>query len=170
MVVLYVKPTILHVISIHFLSFRGIKVSKKLFEHYQTIFQLLPRLSMSPTLDPTPATVAGIQLSIQGQLKSGLPTALLVDSISPLLATVNKWQDHIPLLLEGNAMEQHANIIFSIRKDLFQVPNFTQSTFGPVLNDLPASFKDFVAFTYKLIEAQKPAEADKASVKVFFFW
>ena len=120
---------------------------------------------MSATLNPSVPTVTSIRASIQAMLKAEMPADLLATSVAPLLVNVNKWADQIPAVLEGPGAV-NVNLVFSIRKDLFVVPSFTQSTFGPVLAELPAPFKDFINFTYKLIEAQKPNDKDKPVPKV----
>ena len=120
---------------------------------------------MSATLNPSVPTVTSIRASIQAMLKAEMPADLLATSVAPLLVNVDKWADQIPAVLEGPGAV-NVNLVFSIRKDLFVVPSFTQSTFGPVLAELPAPFKDFINFTYQLIEAQKPNDKDKPVPKV----
>lgn len=122
---------------------------------------------MSSTLNPTLATIATVRGSIQTALKVDLPANLIVNGIAPYLSSVNLWSNQIPTMLEGAGPSTSANLVFAIRKDLFLPPQFTQSILGIALAELPAPFQEFVAFTHKLIEAQKN-DKEKSTPKVPF--
>jgi len=120
---------------------------------------------MSTALNPSLATITAIRTSIQGSLKAELPRDVLATAIAPLLTSVNQWSSQISVMLESVNNPACANLIFTIRKDLFPNPPFTQSVFGIPLPDLPAPFQEFSSFIHKLIEAQK-ADKEKPASKV----
>ena len=118
-------------------------------------------------LDPSADAVSFICNSIQTTLRSGLPNSLAVDSIAPLLTRVNQWSTQLTALFEGNAPHAGVNLVFSIRKDLFVGPPYLKTVFGTSLTELPAPFHEFLSFTSRLIEIQKP-DKEKTPLKVFF--
>ncbi len=128
---------------------------------------------MSTALNPPFQTVSTVRSSILGNLKLELPPAILANTIAPLLSTVNLWSSQIPVMLEGSGTSNSANLVFAIRKDLFQYPLYTQCVLGPIV-DLPPPFHEFIAFILKLIEAQK-GDKEKPVPKVrlvrsLFIW
>jgi hypothetical protein len=116
---------------------------------------------MSSQLSPSLNTISAIRASILDVLKAEHPKETLINVIGPLLSTVNLWSSQIPHVLEGAGSPNNANIIFAIRKDLFNGPFFQQTVFGVASTDLPAPFQEFLEFIQKLIVAQKP---DKEAV------
>jgi hypothetical protein len=120
---------------------------------------------MSSALNPTFLTVTALKNAIAGILKADLTPEALATSIAPSLIIINKWSTQIPLMLEGSVPLVNANLIFSIRKDLFIGPLFNQATFGTPLSNLPPPFQEFVTFINKLIDAQR-VDKDKVVAKV----
>jgi hypothetical protein len=59
------------------------------------------------------------------------------------------------------------DLLFTLRKDLFNGPAFVQAVFGTSLVDLPEPFHAFTSFIHEVIAAQK---ADKPPPKVRFFY
>jgi hypothetical protein len=106
--------------------------------------------------------------TIMSTLKNDLPSDILANTVAPILSCVNQWATQIPAMLEGNGPSNSANLIFSIRKELFQPPQFTTSVFGIPLSDLPAPFQEFAAFIRELQDAQK-VDRDRPVVKVRLF-
>jgi hypothetical protein len=117
---------------------------------------------MANTLSPSFSAMATVRSSIQNCMKMELSTEQQASVIAPLLSTVNQWSSQLPTLLEGTGA---LNLVFSIRKDLFTAPSYSQCVLGISLTDLPSPFQEFVGFIQKLIEAQK-SDKDKAPSKV----
>ena len=122
---------------------------------------------MSGTLSPSIVNVAGICTTIQATIKSDLGPELAASTIAPLLSVVNRWASQIPVMLEGTGPSNSANLVFAIRKDLFDSPQFTQCVLGVPVAELPAAFQEFMDFIHKLIEAQK-AEKGPSRVRLLF--
>ena len=110
---------------------------------------------MSSTLNPSPATMAAYKGTIVSTLKNDLPCDVLASAVAPILACVNQWAGQIPAMLEGPSPSPNANLIFAIRKELFQPPLFINNIFGKPLSELPAPFQEFVNFIRELQDAQK---------------
>ena len=104
--------------------------------------------------------------TITSTLESDLPGEALANSVAHLLPFVNQWSTQIPAMLEGPVPSNNANLIFSIRKELFKPPQFTTSVFGIALADLPTPFQEFVNFIRDLQDAQKVERERPAVVKV----
>ena len=117
---------------------------------------------MANILSPSLSAMATVRSSIQSCMKMELSADQQASVIAPLLSTVNQWSSQLPILLEGTSP---LNLVFSICKDLFIAPSFSQCVLGISLVDLPAPFQEFVTFIQKLIEAQK-SDKDKTSSKV----
>jgi hypothetical protein len=122
---------------------------------------------MSSTLNPSLSVAQNMKNSILGVLQSEFPGETRALMIAPLLASFNKWITQIPLMLEGTGHSASANLVFSIRKELFQAPAFSTCTLGIPLKDLPQSFTEFLEFIQKLQDAQR-FEKDKVILKVRF--
>jgi len=102
-------------------------------------------------------------------MATDLPAEVRATVIAPLLAQVNQWSTQIPLVLEGPGC-LYVNLIFAIRKDLFHSPQFRLSTLGISISELPPPFIEFLAFTSRLIESQKPdREKPLPKVSLFFY-
>jgi hypothetical protein len=119
---------------------------------------------MSGTLNPTLAVAISIKTSIVTNMQMDVSGAVRAEMIAPLLTVLCKWETQIPLMLEGTGPSASANLVFAIRKELFQPPSFAQSTLGISLADLPAAFQEFVAFIQKVQEVQR-ADKEKVAVK-----
>ena len=122
---------------------------------------------MSSTLNPTPAMMAAYKGSIVSTLKNDLPVDVLASTVAPILTCVNQWASQIPAMLEGPSPSPNANIIFAIRKELFQPPQYINNIFGKPLSELPAPFQEFANFIRDLQDAQK-VERERPVVKVRF--
>ena len=123
------------------------------------------------TLSPAPAVIAATKASIISTLATELPSEIRATAIAPLLSQVNQWATQIPALVESI---ESVNLIFAIRKALFNAPYFNQCVLGGDTLLLPPAFQEFLNFVAKLIESQKP-DKDKPSNKVclsysFFFY
>lgn len=123
---------------------------------------------MANRLQPPLSVIPVIQTSISNTLAAELPPEVRANVIAPLLSQINQWSTQIPALLDASGSTTHINAIFSIRKDLFIAPQFTQCALGINSSELPASFREFVAFISKLIDAQKP-DKEKPLPKVRLF-
>lgn len=121
---------------------------------------------MSSTLNPSPATMAAYKGTIVSTLKNDLPSDVLASAVAPILSCVNQWANQIPAMLEGTSPSPHANLIFAIRKELFQPPQFVNNIFGKPLSELPPPFQEFVNFIRDLQDAQKVERAGPVVVKV----
>lgn len=122
---------------------------------------------MANTLVPSVVAVATIKTSIANALATDLPSEVRASMIAPLLAQVNQWASQIPVLVE-TLDHTPANLVFSIRKELFLTPPFTQCVLGIPIPELPSAFQEFLNFIHKLIDAQK-SDKDKPIQKVFLF-
>jgi hypothetical protein len=125
-------------------------------------------MSAMVTLDPSLATVQLLRAGISTSLQSSLPLELRAKTIVPFLASVNQWASQIPAMLNSSNNPAAANLVFSIRKELFLPPSFQQSIFGIPITDLPSEFQDFLSLIHRLIDAQK-SDKDKPLVRVSLF-
>ena len=119
---------------------------------------------MSTSLTPSLQTMASVKLQIQTTLKTELAGVMLAQIVAPLLSTVNLWSTQIPVMLEGTGSSASANLIFSIRKDLFVSPSYTQNVLNVPSGELPTPFQEFTTFIQQLIDAQK-VEKEKTGPK-----
>lgn len=118
------------------------------------------------TLNPTPDTVQAIKDSIVATLQNhALPASARAAIIAPQLAIVNQWSDQIPLVLENSDAPATVNLVFAIRKDLYNAPQFIHCVLGIPATELPPAFSAFMSMILKLIEAQK-TDKEKPPVKV----
>ena len=116
-------------------------------------------------LYPSFGIIAAVRADIVTMLKGGGSAEDLAKGLAPLLAIVNQWSTQIPLLLSMDNSGSCTDLVFAIRKDLFQGPLHSQATFGTPVIDLPDPFQHFIHFTRDIISAQK---AEKGSQKVRF--
>lgn len=122
--------------------------------------------SKMTTLNPTPDTVQAIKDSIVATLQNhALPASARAAIIAPQLAIVNQWSDQIPLVLENSDAPATVNLVFAIRKDLYNAPQFIHCVLGIPATELPPAFSAFMSMILKLIEAQK-TDKEKPPVKV----
>jgi len=117
-------------------------------------------------LDPSIEAMGLIRSSIQSTLRTNLPASLIANSIAPMLTQVNQWSTQTAALFEGSGPPTGVNIIFGIRKELFIGPPYLKTVFGVNVADLPSVFQEFLSFTAKLMDLQKP-DKEKSSSKVF---
>lgn len=120
-----------------------------------------------PSIAPSFAVIAAVRADIIGALKSGNPPDVIAAQIAPSLFYVNQWASQIPLLLAGSGPGSCLDLVFTIRKDLFVPPAYTQLSFGTLVGDQPESFQVFTAFVRDIISAQK---AEKPVQKVRFLY
>jgi len=118
-------------------------------------------------LDPSVESMALIRTSIQSTLRTSLPASLIANSIAPMLSQVNQWSTQTAALFEGSGPPTGVNIVFGIRKELFIGPPYLKTVFGANVADLPSVFQEFLSFTAKLMDLQKP-DKEKSSSKVLF--
>lgn len=125
---------------------------------------------MSSVLNPSYATIGIIRTLIQNTLKMDLPPDLMANAIAPYLTSVTQWSSQISTMLEGSDSPSAANLVFAIRKDVFNAPPYSHSVMGTPLVDLPAPFQEFMNFIHRVIEMQK-SEKEKpiGKVRTFFF-
>ena len=124
-------------------------------------------VKMVSTLNPSVATLQATLPSIQNAMKLELPPDVLANSIAPFLSLVNQWSTQIPAMLEVSGPNSAANLVFAIRKELFNAPHYTHSVLGIPASSLPTPFQEFLNFIFKLIEAQR-SDKDKVLSKVLF--
>jgi hypothetical protein len=110
---------------------------------------------MSSVLNPSFHTMSAIRQSIQNTLKTDIAPEVMPSIIAPLLVSVNQWASQIPAVLYGTGSAASVILVFAIQSDLFVPPCFSTNMFNVPLAELPAPFQEFMAFIYKLIEAQK---------------
>lgn len=120
---------------------------------------------MSSVLNPSFQTMSAIRQSIQNILKTDIAPEVMPSIVAPLLISVNQWASQIPAVLDGTGSAASVNLVFAIRSDLFVPPRFSTNVFNIPLAELPAPFQEFMAFIYKLIEAQK-TDKEKSVPKV----
>ncbi|MDX6296098.1 MAG: hypothetical protein QOH50_5492 [Kribbellaceae bacterium] len=120
---------------------------------------------MSSTLNPSLSVAQNMKNSISGVLQSDFPGETRALMIAPLLTSFNKWSTQIPFMLEGTGHSASANLVFSVRKELFHAPAFSTCTLGIPLKELPQAFTEFLEFIQKLQDAQR-LEKDKVILKV----
>lgn len=116
-------------------------------------------------LSPSFSVIAAIRADIVSILKDGGTPEALAINISPSLAIVNQWSSQIPLLLSVDNSGSCIDLVFAMRKDLFQGPLFSEASFGTPVADLPEPFQSFLNFTREIISAQK---SEKSLQKVRF--
>jgi hypothetical protein len=117
-------------------------------------------------LDPSVEAMGLVRTSIQTTLRTNLPASLIANAIAPMLSQVNQWSTQTAALFEGSGPPTGVNIIFGIRKDLFIGPPYLKTVFGTNVSDLPSVFQEFLSFTAKLMDLQKP-DKEKSPSKVF---
>lgn len=124
-------------------------------------------MSLHPSV-PTVQTVKDNVLAIMQN--HSLTPSLRASLIATQLDTVNEWSDQINLVLDHSDAPNPANLVFSIRKDLFIAPHFTQCLLtGVPTGELPPAFPAFLALILKLIDAQK-TDKEKPPIKVRFYF
>ena len=116
------------------------------------------------SINPSFAVAAAIRADIVTILKARANPEETAKSISPSLAVINQWATQIPLLLAG-PNSGCLDVVFALRKDLFNGPNYIQPSIGLAMEQLPESFHIFINMTRDVIALQKP---DKPSQKVRF--
>ena len=109
------------------------------------------------TLSPTIAEVDFARLSLCNTVETSkhLPPFSQLVFFESTVNMVNRWSNQIPALLDSQNSPGAANAVFAIRNILFNNPP-TQIVCGIPINDLPQVYKDFLAFTLKLVDAQAP--------------
>jgi hypothetical protein len=124
-------------------------------------------MSTPAVLDPPIATVQLLRTGISTALQSLLPPEIRARTIAPFLASVNQWSTQISAMLDPSNNPTAANLVFSIRKELFTPPSFLHSTLGVPTSSLPSEFQGFLSLISLLIEAQK-SDKDKVAPRVYF--
>lgn len=124
-------------------------------------------MASSSVLEPSLESVYLLRTGIATSLQLRLPDEMRAKAIAPLLAGVNQWATQIPAILDASNNPAAANLVFSIRKELFPPPLYYQSVLGIPTDKLPSEFQDFLTFTLRLIEAQKP-DKEKPPPRVSF--
>ena len=120
---------------------------------------------MSATPESLNASLTTLKSSIISGLKMDVPSDVKANIIAPILGVVNQWSTQIPVVLADSlSPTSNVNLIFSIRKELFAAPQFTQSVLGIPVAELPAVFQEFLSFISKLIEVQKIGAVPKVSL------
>jgi hypothetical protein len=114
-------------------------------------------------LSPSPGVAAAIRTDIITALKARNSPEELSILLGPSLAAINQWANQLPLLLQNSPA---LDLLFAIRKDIFNGPSFAVSSFGIPLMDLPEPFRAFSTLIRDAIAAQK---AEKAPPKVHLF-
>lgn len=122
---------------------------------------------MATSLTPPISTIVAIKSSIQDAVKTNLPPSMLAYAIAPLLTSVNQWSTQIPIMLAETGTNTSINLVFSIRKDLYNPPGFSQNTLGLTSSELPGPFQDFQSFCHKLMDAQQKSEKPPPKVSYF---
>jgi hypothetical protein len=116
------------------------------------------------SLAPSIGVATAIRADILNALRSRGSIADMIALVSPSLTVINQWASQLPLLLSvGPALD----LLFNLRKDLFNGPSFVQPSFGTPLADLPEAFRDFSSLIRDVIAHQK---AEKPVSKVRFFY
>ena len=106
-------------------------------------------------LSPSFGVMAAIRGDIISALKRNSSPEESAKSISPSLSLVNQWSTQIPLLLSVDNSSSCVDLVFAIRKDLFQGLHHSQTTFGTLVAHLPEPFQLFLNFTRDIIAAQR---------------
>jgi hypothetical protein len=121
------------------------------------------------SLHPSVLTVQAVKENVLAIMQNhSLTPSLRAALIATQLDTVNEWSDQINMVLDHPDAPSPANLVFSIRKDLFLAPHFTQCLLtGVPTGELPPAFPTFLALILKLIDAQK-SDKEKPIVKVRF--
>jgi hypothetical protein len=114
-------------------------------------------------LCPSHGVAGAIRADILTVLKSRSSPEELATLIGPSLAAINQWANQLPLLL-SNALA--LDLLFALRKDIFNGPAFVISSFGTPLVDLPEPFRAFSTLIRDVIAVQK---VEKAPPKVRLF-
>jgi hypothetical protein len=122
-------------------------------------FVYAPQLNFSSmaSINPSFAVAAAIRADIVTILKARVNPEETAKSISPSLAVINQWATQIPLLLAG-PNSGCLDVVFALRKDLFNGPNYIQPSIGLAMEQLPESFHIFINMTREVIALQKPAQ------------
>lgn len=112
------------------------------------------------SLAPSLGVATAIRADIITALKSRGSPEEMMTIISPSLTVINQWATQIPFLI---SVPPALDLLFAMRKDLFNGPTFVVSSFGIPLVDLPEPFRTFSTLIRDVITAQK---ADKPPSKV----
>src|ERR1700689_2307208 len=115
------------------------------------------------TISPSFAVASAIRADIIFVLKSRNSPEDMATSISPSLAIINQWATQVPLLL-ASPTPGCLEVLFALRKDLFNGPNYVQPSIGLALEQLPEAFQVFINLTREVISLQKN---EKPPVKVW---
>ena len=114
------------------------------------------------TILPSFAVASAIRADIITILKSRASPDEMGKSISPSLTIINQWATQIPFLL-ASPSPGCLDVLFALRKDLFNGPNYVQPSIGLALEQLPEAFQVFINMTREVILLQKN---EKPPVKV----
>lgn len=119
-------------------------------------------MSLNPSLSTAQFVKDSIAVTVQN---TSLPASARAACIAPQLAIINQWADQIQLVLTNPDAPANVNLVFAIRKDLYQAPLFSQNVLGIPVLELPPAFAAFQSLIHKLISAQK-TDKEKPPVKV----
>jgi hypothetical protein len=115
-------------------------------------------------LSPSFETASSLIETIQKEVAKKGDQVELANLVSSLLIPINQWSNQIPQMLSGPTPFKSANLIFSIRKELF--PAKDTNVFGKALADLPQTIQFFDSFVHKLMDAQEKAKKPVPKVRL----